>query len=68
MGFSDVKTKGCSCGTLIKKHSCSGRVIRLEDLDVGTAERINSRVYVSAWQNEIERNSGLNVASALYTP
>lgn len=33
-----------SSGSLLKKKSCKGRTIKIENLDVQTAERINERV------------------------
>ncbi|MDO5151661.1 MAG: hypothetical protein Q4D76_20110 [Oscillospiraceae bacterium] len=67
MKFNEIINKDYSSGTLIKKHSCNGRVIRVENLDVETADRINKRVYVSVKQNEVEKSNGLKIASKLYT-
>lgn len=44
--FEELKKK-YSCGPLLKKVNCSGRTIRVEGLDIGTAERINERVAAS---------------------
>lgn len=43
-----------SSGSLLKKKSCKGRTIRIESLDVQTAERINERVSRSAKQFQTE--------------
>lgn len=67
MIFDKDAKKRYSSGSLLKKHSCNGRTIRVESLDVHTAERINKRVLASVKQNEIEKSNGLKIASKLYT-
>ena len=67
MIFDEEARKRYSSGSLLKKRSCNGRVIKVEPLDVHTAERINKRVAASAKQNEIEKSNGLKLASKLYT-
>ena len=44
--FEKLK-KQYSCGPLFVPVNCSGRTIRVEGLDIGTAERINERVAAS---------------------
>ncbi len=44
--FEELKKK-YSCGPLLKKVNCNDRTIRVEGLDIGTAERINERVAAS---------------------
>ena len=56
--FKELKKK-YSCGPLLKKVNCSGRTIRVEGLDIGTAERINERVAASARQYIVEQQNGL---------
>lgn len=56
--FEELKKK-YSCGPLLKKVNCSGRTIRVEGLDIGTAERINERVAASARQYIVEQQNAL---------
>lgn len=44
MKFDEETMAKYSLGSLLKKRSCKGRTIRIEILDVATAERINRRV------------------------
>lgn len=67
MIFDKEAKKRFSSGSLLKKRSCHGRTIRVESLDVHTAERINRRVSASAKQTEIEKSNGLKLASRSYT-
>ncbi len=62
MDFNNLKKK-YSSGNLIKKKSCKGRTIRVENLDVATADRINERVYRSAKQICHEANISKRKAS-----
>lgn len=48
MIFDEEARKKYSSGSLSKKKRCGGRTIRVESLDVYTAERINRRVSVTA--------------------
>lgn len=56
--FEELKKK-YSSGSLLKKKSCNGRTIKIESLDVETAERINRRVSASARQYLVEQQNGL---------
>lgn len=56
--FKDKELKKkYSCGPLLKKVNCGGRTIRVEGLDVETAERINRRVSASARQHFVESHA-----------
>ena len=61
--FEELK-KEYSCGSLLKKKSCHGRTIRVERLDVETAERINKRVSASARQYITEQQNALTSETA----
>ena len=54
MIFNDEAKIKYSSGSLLKKCSCNGRTIKIEPLDIKTAERINRRVEVSIKQNRAE--------------
>lgn len=54
MIFDEEARKKYSSGSLLKKKKCGGRTIRVESLDVQTAERINRRVSATAKQHIIE--------------
>ena len=62
----DEKAK-YSLGTLLKKRSCNGRTIRVESLDVATAERINKRVSRSAKQHHAEAQKAMEIAKKTYS-
>lgn len=62
MIFNEEVIKRCSCGPLLKKRSCGGRVIKIETLDVETAERINRRVSACARQHVIESHATSHLA------
>ena len=64
--FDELKKK-YSCGSLLKKISCKGRIIRIESLDVGTANRINERVSRSAKQYRIESLKAMKLAKETYS-
>ena len=59
MKINEDVIKRCSCGPLLKKRSCGGRVIRITTLDVNTAERINRRVSACARQHVIESHTSI---------
>lgn len=67
MGTFDELKKNYSCGSLIKKKSCQGRTIRIERLDVHTAERINERVSRSAKQYRVELHKTMRLADETYS-
>ena len=48
-----------SSGSLLKKKPCNGRTIKIESLDVETAERINRRVSACARQYLVESHTSL---------
>lgn len=56
--FEELKKK-YSCGSLLKKRPCNGRTIKIQSLDVETAERINRRVSASARQYLVESHTSL---------
>lgn len=56
-----------SSGSLLKKKSCKGRTIRIESLDVQTAERINERVSRSAKQYRVELHRTMRLADETYS-
>lgn len=56
-----------SSGSLLKKISCKGRTIRIENLDVKTAERINERVSRSAKQYRVESQTAMRIADETYS-
>lgn len=62
----DEKAK-YSSGTLLNTRSCSGRTIRVESLDVATAERINERVSRSAKQHRAEAQKAMEIAKETYS-
>lgn len=62
----DEKAK-YSSETLLKKRSCNGRTIRVESLDVATAERINKRVSRSAKQHHAEAQKAMEIAKKTYS-
>ena len=64
--FDELKNK-YSCGSLLKKKSCKGRTIRIESLDVGTANRINERVSRSFKQYFIESQNAMKHADEIYS-
>lgn len=51
--------KKYSSGSLLKKVNCHGRTIKIQSLDVETAERINRRVSASARQYLVESHTSL---------
>ena len=58
--FKDEELKKkYSCGSLLKKVNRGGRTIRVEGLDVETAERINRRVSASVRQYIVEHQNAL---------
>lgn len=58
--FKDKELKKkYSCGPLLKKVKCGGRTIRVEGLDVETADRINRRVSASVRQYITEQQNAL---------
>ncbi len=62
----DEKAK-YSSGPLLNNKSCSGRTIRIEALDVATAERINERVSRSARQRCAEAQKAMEIAKETYS-
>ena len=62
----DEKAK-YSSETLLNKRSCNGRTIRVESLDVATAERINKRVSRSAKQHHAEAQKAMEIAKKTYS-
>ena len=64
--FEELKKK-YSCGSLIKKKSCKGRTIRVESLDIDTANRINERVSRLSKQYQAESQNGLKLANETYS-
>ena len=64
--FEELKRK-YSFGSLLKKKSCKGRMIRIESLDVGTANRINERVSRSAKQCLVESQTAMKIAEETYS-
>lgn len=56
-----------SSGSLLKKISCKGRTIRIENLDVKTAERINERISRSAKQYRVESQTAMRIADETYS-
>ena len=67
MGTFDELKKKYSCGSLLKRKSCQGRTIRIESLDVHTAERINERVSRSAKQHRTESQTAMKIADETYS-
>lgn len=67
MIFNDEAKKKYSSGSLLKKCSCNGRTIKIEPLDVKTAERINRRVEVSMKQNRAEHMKSKMLAEDEYS-
>lgn len=59
MIFGAEARKRYSSGSLLRKVNCGGRKIKIEYLDVHTAERINRRVSATAKQHVVELHSGL---------
>ena len=59
MIFAEETKKKYSCGSLLKKKNCGGRTIRIESLDVHTAERINRRVSATVKQHVVESHNSL---------
>lgn len=55
-----------SSSSLLKKKSCKGRTIRIESLDVQTAERINERVSRSAKQFQTETQNAMKLTDETY--
>ena len=66
MIFDEEAKKRYSSGSSLNRHSCHGKIIRVEVLDVQTAERINRRVSASAKQIATEKSNGLRLASKSY--
>ena len=64
--FDELKKK-YSCGPLLKKKSCKGRTIRIESLDVETANRINERVSHSSKQYQTEFQNAMKYADETYS-
>lgn len=62
-----MEDKKYSSGSLLKKKSCKGRTIRIENLDVETAERINKRVSRSAKQYRVESQTAMKIADKTYS-
>ena len=56
-----------SSGSLLKKKSCKGRTIKIEGLDVQTAERINEKVSRSAKQHRTELQTAMKIADETYS-
>ena len=56
-----------SSGPLLKKRSCNGRTIRIERLDVNTANRINDRVSRSAKQIYTATQRTMELADKTYS-
>lgn len=67
MIFDEKAKAKYSSGTLLKKISCNGRTIRVESLDVATAERINKRVSNSAKQHHAEAQKAMEIAKKTYS-
>ena len=66
MIFDEEAKKKYSCGSLLKKKNCGGRTIRVESLDVRTAERINRRVSATAKQYVVESHSSLQADEPVF--
>ena len=64
--FEELKQK-YSSGSLLKKKSCKGRMIRIESLDVSTANRINERVSRSTKQYQVESQTAMKIAEETYS-
>lgn len=62
-----MKKNKYSSGPLIKKRSCRGRTIRIEGLDVKTANRINDRVSRSAKQIYTANQRTMELADKTYS-
>ena len=62
MSYFDKLKKKYSSGSLLKKKSCKGRTIRIERLDVETANRINERVSRSSKQYFIKSQNAIKYA------
>ena len=66
MIFDEEAKKRYSSGSLLKKKSCCGRTIRVESLDVHTAERINRRVSATSKQYVIESHASSQAAETIF--
>lgn len=62
MSYFDELKKKYSSGSLLKKKSCKGRTIRIERLDVETANRINEKVSRSSKQYLIKSQNTMKYA------
>ncbi len=62
MSYFDELKKKYSSGSLLKKKSCKGRTIRIERLDVETANRINEKVSRSSKQYFIKSQNTMKYA------
>ena len=67
MMFSDEDKKKYSSGSLLKKKSCNGRTIKIESLDIGTANAINERVSRSSKQHRAESQIAMKIADETYS-
>ena len=66
MKFDEETMAKYSSGSLLKKRSCNGRIIRIEALDVATAERINRRVAATSKQILAEAQISKVFADEMY--
>ena len=66
MKFNEETMAKYSSGSLLKKRSCKGRTIRIETLDVATAERINRRVAATSKQILAEEQKSKILADETY--
>ena len=67
MMFSDEDRKKYSSGPLINNSALKGKIIRVERLDVGTADRINERVSRTAGQHRAEAQRAMEIATETYS-